>query len=175
MQTLPRPDAEEVRDNATFAALMWALARPGRVRDLPEPGMAGIARALCDRECRVHADDPGLAAVLAATDAAAVPAEKADHVFAETPPDLTRLAAGSALDPDDGATVVLPAGLGRGTALRLTGPGIEDEAVVHVDGPEPAFWAGRAAACRYPAGVELFLVDGARVMGLPRSTQIEVL
>jgi alpha-D-ribose 1-methylphosphonate 5-triphosphate synthase subunit PhnH len=104
-----------------------------------------------------------------------VPPEQADHVFAASPPSLAGLRCGSALYPDQGATLVLQAGLGRGQPLRLTGPGIEDEAVIHVAGPAPAFWAERAGACRYPAGIDLFLIDGARVMGLPRSTQIKVL
>jgi alpha-D-ribose 1-methylphosphonate 5-triphosphate synthase subunit PhnH len=33
----------------------------------------------------------------------------------------------------------------------------------------------RTALCRYPAGFDLFLICGAQVIGLPRSTTIEVL
>ena len=137
MQPVPRPDPDEIRDNATFAALMWALARPGRLQTLPQPGMEVIALALCDRENRVHADDPALAAVLQGAGAALVPPELADHVFAAVAPRLAVLRAGSALYPDEGATLVLPARLDEGPALRLTGPGVDGAQVVQVRGPDP--------------------------------------
>ena len=40
MLTVAPPDAAEARCNATFEALMWSMARPGDVRELPEAGMA---------------------------------------------------------------------------------------------------------------------------------------
>jgi len=60
----PVPDADEARDNATFAALLAALSRPGCVQRLPEPGAAPIARALLDGACRAHAEDAALRAVI---------------------------------------------------------------------------------------------------------------
>jgi len=39
--------------------------------------------------------------------------------------------------------------------------------------PDP-FWALRAQICRYPLGWDVLLVAGDRVVGLPRTTQIEV-
>jgi alpha-D-ribose 1-methylphosphonate 5-triphosphate synthase subunit PhnH len=71
--------------------------------------------------------------------------------------------------------MVAEARFGTGQRLRLTGPGIETFAEVALDGIAPAFWAMRAALCRYPAGFDLFLICGAQVIGLPRSTTIEVL
>jgi alpha-D-ribose 1-methylphosphonate 5-triphosphate synthase subunit PhnH len=64
---------------------------------------------------------------------------------------------------------------GEGLKLRLTGPGIETALDIAIGGVDAALWPLRAARCRYPAGFDLFLIDGSRVMGLPRSTQIEVL
>lgn len=173
----PVPDAFEARTNATFEALMWALARPGSVQALPAPGMAGIAEALVDRECRVFCDDVALGMQVGALGATAVPLLLADHAFLSglDAARLAQVAMGSDLYPDTGATVFAPARIGAGQGLRLTGPGIATFADVRVDGPDPAVWALRAARCRYPAGFDLFLLDGARVVGLPRSTTIEVL
>jgi alpha-D-ribose 1-methylphosphonate 5-triphosphate synthase subunit PhnH len=39
----------------------------------------------------------------------------------------------------------------------------------------PAFWAMRAMLCAYPEGFDMLLVDGRSVIGIPRSTQVEVL
>jgi alpha-D-ribose 1-methylphosphonate 5-triphosphate synthase subunit PhnH len=178
LTAVPVPDAFETRTNATFEALMWALSRPGAVQDLPAPGMTGIAEALLDRECRVFCDDPDLADHIAAFGAALMPLPLADHCFLSlgTINDrLAQVAVGSALYPDAGATMVAEAQFGTGQPLRLTGPGIETFAEVALDGIAPGFWAMRAALCRYPAGFELFLICGAQVIGLPRSTTIEVL
>jgi alpha-D-ribose 1-methylphosphonate 5-triphosphate synthase subunit PhnH len=178
LAAVPVPDAFEARTNATFEALMWALSRPGTVQDLPVPGMVGIAEALIDRECRVFCDDPALADRIAALGAALMPLPLADHCFLSlgtNTDQLAQLAVGSALYPDAGATLVAEAQFGTGQRLRLTGPGIETHAEVALDGIAPGFWAIRAALCRYPAGFDLFLICGAQVIGLPRSTTIEVL
>ncbi len=178
LTAVPVPDAFETRTNATFEALMWALSRPGTVQSLPAPGMTGIAEALLDRECRVFCDDPALADRIATFGAALTPLPLADHCFLSLGTSIDRLAqvaVGSALYPDGGATVVAEARFGTGQRLRLTGPGIETDAEVALDGIAPGFWALRAALCRYPAGFDLFLICGAQVIGLPRSTQIEVL
>lgn len=173
----PVPDDFEARTNATFEALMWALSRPGRVQALPVPGMAGIAEALLDRECRVFCEDPALADRIAPFGALPVPLPLADHAFLSLAglERVGQVQVGSDLYPDEGATVVAPALFGTGQRLRLTGPGIETATEIAIDGLAQGFWSLRAARCRYPAGFELFLISGAKVIGLPRSTMIEVL
>ena len=173
----PIPDTFETRTNATFDALMWALSRPGTVQDLPHPGMAGLAEALIDRDCRVFCDDAALAARLASFGAALVPVSQADHVFvsAMKAEGLAQVAVGSDLYPDAGASVVAAARFGTGQRLRLTGPGIETFVEILLEGVDPKVWPMRVARCRYPAGFEMFFIDGAQVIGLPRSTQVEVL
>jgi alpha-D-ribose 1-methylphosphonate 5-triphosphate synthase subunit PhnH len=177
LAAVPVPDAFEARTNATFEALMWALSRPGTVQDLPTPGMSGIAEALIDRECRVFCDDPTLSLEVASFGAALVPLPLADHAFLSVleTERLAQVAVGSDLYPDAGATVLAPARFGTGQGLRLTGPGIETSVVIRVDGIDAAIWSLRAARCRYPAGFDLFLLDGSQIIGLPRSTHIEVL
>ena len=177
MTAHPVPSDFDLRTNAAFEALMWALSRPGLVRELPGPGMEPIVEALIDRECVVHCADPALSALAERLGAAVAGLETADHVFlnevTETLPDMVRL--GSDLYPEDGATVVARADLETGRALRLTGPGIDGAVTVRVGGVPEAFWRARDRAMRYPMGFELFLVDGSRVLGVPRSTKVEVL
>lgn len=151
---------------------------PRHAAGLARPRHGGIAEALLDRECRVFCDDPVLGDWIAALGAARVDLALADHCFLSldgAPDRLAHLAVGSALYPDDGATVVAEARIGTGQRLRLTGPGIETVAEIALDGIASGFWALRATLCRYPAGFDLFLISGAKVIGLPRSTSIEVL
>ncbi len=77
--------------------------------------------------------------------------------------------------PDRSATVfVLVDGFQGGPVVRLTGPGIETERLVSPSGLPETFWQEAAMnSRRYPLGIDLFLVSGAELMAVPRSTAIE--
>lgn len=174
----PIPTSEDQRDTAAFEALMWSMARPGTVHHLPE-GMADLVLALVDRECRVMVDDLALARLVTTTGATLVSAPQADHAFCLSADSvlavLSALPAGSALYPDQGATLVLPARIGQGGKLRLSGPGIDGTLEISLAGLPEGFFAARALRCRYPEGIDIVFVEGQRVMSLPRSTKVEVL
>ncbi|WP_299373813.1 phosphonate C-P lyase system protein PhnH [uncultured Tateyamaria sp.] len=178
MLATPAPSSSETRDNTAFDALLWALSRPGLPRSLPEPGEASIIAALLDRECRVHSADPLLMPEIMRTGAELTDIEHADHVFLGTMAGiepLVQIATGSDFYPDDGATIIIRARLGTGQTLRLTGPGVDGSVTVQVDGLPDGFWAARMSHMRYPMGFELFLLDEDQVIGVPRSTTVEVL
>ncbi|MES2542369.1 MAG: phosphonate C-P lyase system protein PhnH [Pseudomonadota bacterium] len=175
---LPQPTLADLRDTVAFEALMWAMTRPGTVQSLPE-GVADLALALLDRETRVHAEDPSLARRIAATGAALVTPDRADHAFCATAAGamaaLAVLPVGSALYPDEGATLVMPAAIDSGPLLRLTGPGVDGQCELRLGGLPEGLLDLRSARCRYPEGIDLVFVDGRRIVGLPRSTAVEVL
>ncbi|NRB03206.1 MAG: phosphonate C-P lyase system protein PhnH [Rhodobacteraceae bacterium] len=176
MLATPTPSLAETRDNAAFDALLWALSRPGLPRDLPEPGEQSIVTALLDRECLVYAADPLLMPEIMRTGAELADINKADHVFLgamDTSDPLADIIIGSDYYPDVGATVIVRASIGSGPALRLTGPGIDGAVKVQLGGLPDGFWKVRAARLRYPMGFDLFFVDGARVVAVPRSTTVE--
>jgi alpha-D-ribose 1-methylphosphonate 5-triphosphate synthase subunit PhnH len=89
-------------------------------------------------------------------------------------PKLAAFNAGDDQFPDRSTTVLVQcAGLADGETVTLEGPGIAGRRAVAPAGLRPNFWAeveGNAAL--YPLGVDLLLVHGAQVLGLPRSTQI---
>ena len=177
MTAHPSPSDVEARTNATYEALMWALSRPSLPRELPAPGQLGIVEALLDRECTVYCSDPDLAQVASRTGAALVTPERADHLFLDTLPGaefLRQIALGSDLYPETGATLVCNAQLGQGQPMRLTGPGCNGAVDVQVGSLPDGFWQMRAQLMRYQMGFELFLVDGVRVLGVPRSTRVEL-
>lgn len=185
----PAGDAQQV-----FRAALDALARPGRVVPVPVtlpplPPFAPAALALClalaDMDTplwldpllrrpeimahlRFHvgcplADEPSAASFVVVADAQAMPP-------------LAHFAQGQDDYPDRSATVILqvPALQGGGTAV-LSGPGMVDRVSVSPAGLPSEFWTWAAANhALFPRGVDvLFACDGA-VMGLPRSTRVEV-
>ena len=176
MLATPAPSSAETRDNASFDALLWALRRPGRPRTLPQRGEQTIITALLDRECLVYSADPLLMPEILRTGAELADIKQADHVFlgamASSDP-LTDIAIGSDFYPDDGASVIVRAGIGSGPDLRLTGPGIDGAVTLQLAGLPDGFWKARAACLRSPMGFDLFFVDGFRVVGVPRSTLVE--
>lgn len=172
----PTPSDFEARTNATYDALMWALSRPGLPRDLPSAGQSGIIETLIDRECAVYCEDPAMAEIAARTGAAMAPPEDADHLFLSQPPaQLAGLRQGSDMYPEGGATLVIPVTLGAGDRHRLTGPGVNGAVELTLTGIPQSFWAERQRVMRYPMGLEIFLLDGAQVIGIPRTTVVEVL
>ena len=176
MLTVAPPDAVELRANATFEALMWALSRPGDVRTLPEAGFDAIAETLVDLECSAYADTPAMRERIVASGATlAEGIGNADHVFLATldGAEIAQINCGSALYPDDGATLVA-AVAHSGQRLRLSGPGIKDTTEIAL-AVSPGFWAMRDMLCLYPEGFDIFFVDGDRVIGIPRSIKVEVL
>ena len=178
MQAIPSPNTEEVRANTCFDALLWSLSRPGDIRQLPEAGEAIIIDALLDRECAAFSTDPSLNALIERTGAELVDIKQACHIFLgalQSSALLKDVKTGSDYYPDDGATLIIRATLQSGQKLRLTGPGIDGAKEVQVDGLPSDFWHQRAKCLRYPMGFEIFLLDGDKVMGLPRSTQVETL
>ncbi|MGJ8623440.1 MAG: phosphonate C-P lyase system protein PhnH [Yoonia sp.] len=178
MLTTPTPDAAEASANATFDAILWALSRPGLPRHLPQAGEVGLIAALLDRECHVYAGDPLLIPMVAQSGAKLVDVPQADHVFLGRLTDLDllrQLRCGSDLYPDEAATLVLRATFGEGPKVRLTGPGVNGAVEVQIAGLPTGFWAARTDMIRYPMGFDMLLLDGTQVIGLPRSTMIEVL
>lgn len=173
-----RPTAADMRMNAAFEALMWAMARPGSRQPLAAPGVLPLAACLLDREASFHADDESLDRALSGTGARRAPLAQADYVFvslgaAAAVGRAARARVGSPLYPDTAATIFAAATFDAGQALKLTGPGVDGTACLPVAGVHPSFWRARDSAARYPLGWDLYLVSGDEVVGIPRSTIVE--
>jgi len=178
MSALLQRSEAEIRANDAYAALLWAISRPGSIHDLSDQGEAAIIDALIDRECHVNCADPTLMPRILRTGATLADLQEADHVFAGKLARLDLLdglRVGSDLYPNDGATLVLHASLRSGPRLRVSGPGVDGTRDITVEGLPNGFWAWREKKARYPMGFEIFLLDGDQVMALPRSSKIEVL
>lgn len=184
--------ADPVREaQGCFRALLEATARPGTLARLPlaapppplPAAMAALALTLIDADTPVWLDGAAASAAAQAwlrfhCGCRIVPEpEQAGFALCVGPVPmevLARLPAGTDEYPDRGATAVIAvAGFGRGTPLRLAGPGIAGEAALRVDGLPAGFVAARAANNRlFPRGIDHVLVAGDAAVSLPRSTVI---
>lgn len=180
------------QSQGTFRALLAALSEPGLACDLgdailPPTGLeAATAIALltlADYETPIWLpaalrEGPAGAWLRFHCGAALVedPSRAAFAVIdgAAAKPLLSAFNAGNDQFPDRSTTVLIQcAGLEGGETVTLEGPGIAGRRTVAPAGLRAGFWAEVADnATLYPLGVDLLLVHGAQVLGLPRSTQI---
>jgi alpha-D-ribose 1-methylphosphonate 5-triphosphate synthase subunit PhnH len=179
----PILSVDEARTQQTFRALMWALSYPGRPQALPFAGRAAllaIADTLLDLETSYYCADPELGTALARSEARPLAVAHAAYQFYPLLLEhmlslLATAPVGSHAYPDEGATLIIGCELGAGQMLRLSGPGIPGATQLRVAGVPPQFWALREQACAYPLGWDLLLLAGDQLVGLPRSSRVEVL
>lgn len=178
----PLMTAPEERQYGVFTALMWALSYPGRLQRLPAAGRAAllaVGETLVDLETSFYSPDAGLAAELAHTGGRARPPELAayqfyPHLDGAALAAIERAPLGSYVEPEAAATLVIACPPGVNQTLVMRGPGINGLIEAHIGGlPEP-FWALRARLPAYPLGWDCFLLLDDMVLGLPRTTILEV-
>jgi alpha-D-ribose 1-methylphosphonate 5-triphosphate synthase subunit PhnH len=197
--TLAGGFADPVHDSqAVFRVLLDALARPARLlRVAPAPALlaaaqrAGAAPAalaalytLCDLDTPVWLgpDNPALSAALRFHTGAPLAHSPAHAAFAwsaqpEALPPLAQFALGDAQSPEHSSTLLLQvSSFAGGPTLRLSGPGIQHSTTLAPQGLPARFWQERAALSTLaPCGLDVYLVCGDTLAGLPRTTRVEEL
>ena len=171
---------------AAFRLLMDAMARPGsrhRVEaDVMAPGLAGpaqvaVALTLLDADTPVWCGSasPALGAWLAFHTGAPLvmtPGEAAFAFLGHGDAMLDDLSLGTQDYPDRSATLVIEVRcFNQGESFRLSGPGINGQRNIIVDGLPEGFAAFRAAnRALFPRGLDVVLTAGRDLVALPRST-----
>ncbi|CAB3793194.1 phosphonate C-P lyase system protein PhnH [Pararobbsia alpina] len=62
-----------------------------------------------------------------------------------------------------------------GEPMTWRGPGIRDTQIVQLSGVPASFWRERAQlASQFPCGIDCYFVQGGSIIGLPRTTRVEV-
>ncbi|EKE76406.1 MULTISPECIES: phosphonate C-P lyase system protein PhnH [Oceanibaculum] len=176
-----------------FRAALDALSRPGRIVTMPDllpdaapqplmPATAALALALFDYETPVWldeaADTPAVRDWLRFHCGSPLVSDKAQARFAllaGTPETLSGFDAGTDAYPDRSATLIRQVeSLSDGPAYRLSGPGIAQEETLKINALHAGFdsdWQKNAKL--FPRGLDLFLVAGHQLAGLPRTTRID--
>ena len=179
----------EARAQSAFTALMWSLAHPGEAQMLEArpgdvSGLETIADALLDLETSFYTSSSALEEPIKRTGAKGTSSnEAAYHFHLEITPgvlfQLEYARVGTPLYPDESASLILACSQDSGVQLRLTGPGIAQERIVRALGVPLEFWKLRMRKMNFPLGWDVFLVSrvaaGIQVIGIPRSTRVEVL
>lgn len=180
------------QSQAAFRTLLAALSEPGTIHALegavtPPAGFAAATAlsllTLADYETPLWLDPTrreGAAGHWArfhcAVPFAASPAEAVFAVLdgAAAGPKLAAFNGGSDLFPDTSTTLIIEcAAFEGGETVTLSGPGIETTRTIEPAGLRAGFWDEVAANnALYPLGVDMLLVAGHRIMGLPRSTLV---
>ncbi|HME24629.1 MAG TPA: phosphonate C-P lyase system protein PhnH [Acetobacteraceae bacterium] len=173
---------------ATFRAVLGAMARPGKMHRVGErltapapldPATASVLLTLVDNETKLWLDTHAAAArdwLAFHCGAAIIEAlDEAAFAVALSLPDLAALPAGTHETPEDSATLILQiAALGTGTRYRLSGPGLREPTLLAADGLPAGFataWQRNHAL--YPRGVDIILCAGVTLTALPHSVSIE--
>lgn len=189
----PGFDNPVLDSQATFRAIMRAMARPGAVMDMscklspPAPlpvSAAAAVLALADFETPLWFS-PSLVRDTAVVDylvfhtgASLVQAQnQAAFALADLRKDeldLSVFAQGTAAYPDRGATVILIVdSLCEYKNLAVSGPGLRTPGQLGVS-PLPADFPSQWASCRtqFPLGVDLVFTAGSQLACLPRSARL---
>lgn len=182
-----------MQSQTVFRAVMDALANPGTAQDLVvtdgfagglSPEICSIVLTLSDHDTRIWlpevlSGDAKVREFIGFHTGATMVSEpgKATFAFAahaDQLPALDQFNLGTQEYPDRSTTIVLAVtALSGGADLTITGPGIKDHGHISPVGLPADFvaqWANNRAL--FPRGIDLLLVDGGQVMGLPRSTRI---
>ena len=184
--------ADPVLDaQSSFRAILDAMARPGSVHRLTrlppavEPLSAATVAAcltLLDLDTAVWLDEAARPAARYLGFHCGCPfvddpagASFAVIVDGRSLPSLAGFRAGEAEYPDRSATLIIQvAALTASGGYRLSGPGIESEARLAIDGLDRAFaGAWQSNVARYPLGVDVVFTAADAIAALPRTTRLE--
>lgn len=176
---------------ASFRAILHAFSRPGEIVAMPPifhaplpMGQSMLSAALCLLDGEISAWlDPAFRTkdiqdLLRLRAGVCVSSHPANVDFAlvgdaNNMPDLDRFRAGTLLEPNRSATLLIQlSSLVGGLPVSLSGPGIETTVSVSPTGLPSWFWSSwDANTAQFPVGVDVILADGHGVLALPRSAR----
>jgi len=179
-----------------FRAMLEALSRPGVPVAIPSLGVEGpdhlpvevltLLVSICDHDTPVWLEEAQrgspLGRWLSFHCSAPMTADPLQASFAvlcgSSSPSamLDQFALGDVRYPERSTTVIFTCGdLSSGAPIALTGPGVESRLVIRPAGlPGDFLIMAQANHELFPRGVDILLVAGTQMVGLPRSTKLEL-
>ena len=197
MTTTQRSDevnSKVIAAQATFRALMDAIAQPGSLRQVTYPavapspimrGTAAIALALFDQDTPVWLDSAmalsNVTEWIRFQTGATVTAESSAASFAVIAdtrdwPALDRFSFGSNDYPDRATTLIVQvANLRDGDAIALRGPGIDGSTTLRMLGGSADLMARLSInQALFPRGIDVVFVADDVIAAIPRTTRLTV-
>ncbi|WP_061178996.1 phosphonate C-P lyase system protein PhnH [Caballeronia pedi] len=162
------PDNHAMRDGLAGRVPLAAFASLLALTDYSTPVFIEREDAVLGDALRFHASAP-----LTRDRRAAAFAYLDD---ARTMPSLDAFSHGDPEAPEDAATLFIRVpSLSEGEPLVWRGPGIAESRTVGIAGLSREFWRERAAlTALFPCGIDCYFVAGGALVGLPRTTHVEV-
>lgn len=176
--------ASVLEAQSCFRAVMSAFSTPGHFVSLPitltppsglSTSCAALLLTLADAHTKIAMPEAKAAQdwLTFHTGAPLADLSDADFCVATTCPALPTLRQGTDIAPEDGATLILDLADFKGTAFRLSGPGLKDPITVTLPLDSAFLAAWHAQTRTAPRGVDIILCVGSQILALPRSLQIE--
>jgi len=178
-----------------FRSMLEALSRPGVPVHIPALGVEGpdalppevltLLISICDHDTPIWLEEPlrasPLAKWLAFHCSAPMTADPLQASFAvlhgPSAPSamLDQFALGDVRYPERSTTVIFCCDdLTSGAPIALTGPGVEARLAIRPSGlPDDFVTMAQVNHESFPRGVDVLLVAGSQMIGLPRSTKLE--
>ncbi|WP_059103105.1 phosphonate C-P lyase system protein PhnH [Shouchella shacheensis] len=192
---------DEVHDlQQVYRKILHCMSRPGTISSLKEGVEHGdldvpcydatflSALTLLDAEVSfavVSENSPFFSETLAAyTLAKVAPTHEADYIIVLQDASehavleaLHQCKVGQLIDPQRSATWIMERSLIENQAeLRLTGPGIQEEAVLKMGFPSKMWQVRNERVKEYPLGIDMICTDvQAQLVCIPRTTKVDVL
>ena len=180
-----------------FKAMLLALARPGTIHPLDQglgkafshlsspPSLCAVAHTVLDEQvtlapCSSDAD-PWVEELVSCTGTRRAPLAEADYVLCKSVPTLSQIRLikqGTLHAPEDGATLLVWSDQeisGTAGTVGIAGPGIESSVSIQVNDTLLGLFKRRMAVhFEYPMGFDVFVVGPEGVLGLPRTSTLEI-
>ncbi|WP_316896381.1 phosphonate C-P lyase system protein PhnH [Pseudodesulfovibrio indicus] len=187
----PRDPAHD--NQRIFRAILLTMSHPGTVTVLgnwpkPPKGLHPAAAAVC--LALVDMDTPLWTGAAAPLDIQTYLRFHCGCAIARKPvnaafglildgfelPDLDAFNPGDLEYPDRSATLIIQVrSMDVGRGIRLSGPGIQGETRLHVDGLNADFWlALQRNGRRFPLGYDVILATKTEIVSLPRTVRVGI-
>ena len=175
-------DIEKI-NRKNFRSCLSALSQPGSIYPLQplfDSALLAMASVLLYTEVGYHYDgEQDFQMVAALTGAKTQPVALADYLFFDAPNTaaLKEAKTGTAENPESSANLLFQCeDVSNGLPVHLSGPGIDGSLQTRLPVGTDFIAFLQDINSEFPTGLDVFFIDtGNRILGLPRTTGIEVL
>lgn len=185
---MPSESYQDKRERHVFSLIMESFSRPGNWNRI-ECGLSNqedtlflIASSLFDSTCSIWSpnSDQTILDHLSTLDCQRLQtSEQCDFFIVSDEHDfplseLGKLSVGTLLEPHISPTLIINIRDTKAIQAHISGPGIQNEISISLPYVDHSFWSIRNDKCTYPLGWDILFYSTSQMMGIPRSTIINL-